>query len=105
MELCIRKISLLVWQFGLEKFTSLLNGPIPVRLSYGQIWSDNSSFMAVFWPRLKRFLSIVESRLDNKSNSIGLLSKKLQNFGFGRQACIYYTDRTPRNLEYLNNFK
>ena len=45
-----------------------------------------------------RFLDIIESRLDNKqSNSIGSLSKKLQNFGFGRQACIYYTQRTPRD--------
>lgn len=44
-----------------------------------------------------RFLNIVESRLDNKSSSVGSLSKKLQNFGFGRQACIYYTERTPRD--------
>ena len=44
-----------------------------------------------------RFLNIVESRLDNKSTSVGSLSKKLQNFGFGRQACIYYTERTPRD--------
>ena len=45
----------------------------------------------------QKYLSIVESRLDLRSNTIEALGKKLQNFGLNRQPCIYFSEKTPRD--------
>jgi len=52
-------------------------------------WSSNCS--------PKKFIAIVQSRLDTRANTIEALGKKLQHFGLNRQPCLYYTERTPRD--------
>ena len=45
----------------------------------------------------KKFIAIVQSRLDTRANTIEALGKKLQHFGLNRQPCLYYTEKTPRD--------
>ena len=52
-------------------------------------WSSNCS--------PKKFIAIVQSRLDTRANTIEALGKKLQHFGLNRQPCLYYTEKTPRD--------